>query len=150
MTSSVVRMTIGLAAWGACLAGALAIADVPGDLGHAICGPWGCAPSMQALLACHLAWFVALVPPAVMLTRWRKASGKTLRRVGLLAAGLAASALLAILLHERLVWWPDATELQQGHFWERYGYVVATTVDVPAVQVLLAGFGLWLAGRRRA
>lgn len=146
MTSSLARTTIGLAMWGGCLAGALAIANLPWDLGHAICGPWGCGPPMQALVACHLAWFVVLVPPAVLLVRWSKASNTMRRRVGLLLVALAGAVLLAMMVYERLTWWPRASEWQRAHFWQRCGFVIATTVDVPVIQVLLIGVGLFLAG----
>lgn len=146
MTFSLARTLLGLTIWAVCLAGALSVANLPWDLGHAICGPWGCGPPVQALVACHLAWFVALVPPAVLLVRWRRPSGTMLRRVGLLLVALAGAVLMAIVIYERLVWWPEASELQQAYFWQRYGFAIATAVDVPVVQVLVVGLGFWLGG----
>ncbi len=71
------------------------------------------------------------------------------RRVGLLLVALAGAVLLAMMVHQRLVWWPEASEVQRAYFWQRYGFSIATAVDVPVVQVLLIGCGLWLAGGAR-
>jgi len=114
----------------------LSITLWPGNWGHGVCGPWGCGPAMQVLVACHLTWLVALTPPTVFLLR---RSDRTRRRTGLVLIALSLVALLAVIVYQRLVWWPAASEWQQPFFWQRCGFVVVTAVDFPLVQTLLVG-----------
>lgn len=150
MSVSTRRIAIGLIIWGACLVGALSIWAWPGDLGHGICGPWGCGPPLQALIACHLAWFVALVPPAMLLTSSRHTSGRLLTVSGLVLVMLSATGFLAVLAHQSLVWWPQATQWQQPYFWQRYGFTIVTTIDFPLAQVVVIGVALTCIGCQRS
>jgi len=146
MPVSTKRISIGLITWGACMGGALSIAAWPEHLGHGICGPWGCGPPLQALIACHLAWFVALIPPAMMLSSSMRSSGRLLPTSGSLLVILAGLGLLAVLAHQYFVWWPQATEWQHPYFWQRYGFTIATMVAVPLAQLLLIGIALMVVG----
>jgi len=148
MTRSTIQLSCWLILWGGSLIGALSFASWEGDLGHAICGPWGCGPPLQALIACHLAWGVALTPVVGLLVGSSAASPRLLKTSGLLAVGMAVAALLTVLAHQYFVWWPQVSEFQRPYFWQRYGFVLVTTVDVPIVQVLLLGGVLWVTGFR--
>lgn len=149
MSSAIFRMSLGLMAWGGCLAGALAFANWPGDLGHGICGPWGCGPPLQALIACHAAWLVALAPPAGLLVGSRNVSVTTRMRVGIAMTLLPMAVLTCLFAHQLLVWWPQVSQWQRPYFWQRYGFTIATTIDVPVVQVLLIGLAIWLSEHSR-
>jgi hypothetical protein len=149
MSSAMLRMSFGLVAWGGCLAGSLAFANWPGDLGHGICGPWGCGPPLQSLIACHAAWLVALAPPAGLLVWSRKVSVTTRRRVGIVMTLVPLAVLMSLFVHQLLVWWPQAGQWQRPYFWQRFGFTIATTVDVPVVQALLIGPTIWLSGQTR-
>ena len=50
----------GVGAFGALQLGRL-------ELGHSICGPWGCGPPTEALLAMHCFWLVSLLVAAFAL-----------------------------------------------------------------------------------
>lgn len=135
----ILKLTFVLVGWAAALALVLSIANWPGDWGHALCGPWGCGPPLQALLACHLAWLVTLAPPAVLLVRSPRVPTNIRRRIGTALCLAGAVILVGLVARERATWWPTAGEWQRNFFWQRCGFVLATTVDVPIVQLLLIG-----------
>ena len=147
MSKAVLWISVGLASWGGCIAGALSVANVQLGSSHSICGPWGCGPPPQALAACHLAWLVGLIPPVVLLGRSPKVSSRLTRSIGGGGVFLALAALLALVIHQRLVWWPQASEWQRPYFWHRYGFTIATAVDFPIIQTLF--LGVWMIGKRR-
>jgi hypothetical protein len=139
MSASTLKLCLGLAGWSGMLLASLSVARLPGDWGHGICGAWGCGPPTQALVACHLAWLVALTPPvAFIMYRGRRAQW----RAGSLLTVLSIAALLALIAYQRMVWWPEANEWQRSFFWQRCGFCLATSVDVPILQML--GLGLLL------
>lgn len=83
-----VGVCLGLLCWAASVGGAASIASIPGDWGHGLCGPWGCAPPLQALVSCHLIWCLVLFPLAVVVAgqlsqRWLRWLGR-----GMIVAGL--------------------------------------------------------------
>ncbi len=128
--------------WAASLFAALAIRDLPGNWGHSICGPWGCGPPLQTLLACHLAWLVVLAPPAALLVQSQRVPTHVLRRFGTVLCVIAVVSVAAMIIYQRVAWWPSASEWQRGFFWQRCGFVLATMIDLPVAQVLLLGFCL--------
>ncbi len=142
MSTLTVRSFLALVVWTGCLAGALSLAGLPASSSHSICGPWGCGPPTQVLVACHLAWLVAMVPPAILLARWQQRPSRLVRATGLLMIMLSIAVLLMMLTYQGMVWWPQAGQWQRPYFWHRYGFSIATTVDVPIVQTLLVG--TWL------
>jgi hypothetical protein len=132
--------------WAGSLLAALSIRDLPGDWGHSICGAWGCGPPLQALLAYHLAWLVVLAPPAAVLVHSALVPAHILRRSGALLCVVAVFFVAAVVIYQRVAWWPSASEWQRGFFWHRCGFVLATAIDIPVAQVLL--LGLYLHSRR--
>lgn len=136
---TVCKLALVAAAWAALLAIVLSIASWPGDWGHALCGPWGCGPPLQALLACHLAWLVVLVPPAMALVQSPRVPRHLLQHIGTALTMAGIMLLLGLIAHELVVWWSMSGEWQRGYFWQRCGFVLATTVDVPTVELLLVG-----------
>ncbi len=144
--SSLVRIGIWLAVWGLAIAACLSVARLPGDWGHSICGPWGCGPPLQALAACHAAWLALLLPPAVILARRQWPTPRAVARLGVLLVCAAIVALGVMLVRQRLEWWDAVQPGQRDFFWRRCGFVVATTIDIPVVQLLLAGAYLLVGG----
>lgn len=147
VSPSVWRIGFGMIVWAASLLAALSIRDLPGDWGHSICGAWGCGPPLQALLACHFAWLVVLAPSAALLVRSARMPDQILRRLGVVLCVAATVFVTAVVIYQRVAWWPSANEWQREFFWHRCGFVLATTVDLPVAQVLLVGVYLTLGGR---
>jgi hypothetical protein len=94
-----IRFCLGMIAWASALLGSLSISRLPGDWGHGICGPWGCGPPLQSLVACHVSWLVVLGPATLLLASSRWLSTLVLRRVG---ATLAIVGLIGLLYFSRL------------------------------------------------
>jgi putative copper export protein len=150
MSFSLVNICVGAIAWSGLLLGSLSIARLPGDWGHAFCGPWGCGPSIQALVACHLSWLVVLLPAAFLFANSSRVSPELVRRVGTLLVLAAIIGLLTIVVYQRIIWLPAASDFQRPYFWQRCGFVIATSIDLPLLQVLLAGIALRFLPNHRA
>lgn len=134
-----------MTAWGLSLWAALSVSKVTGDWGHGICGPWGCGPPVPALVACHFAWLVILLPVAWW-SRFRLTHQQSFY-LGLSHVVMAISGLFAIALYERMTWWPEASLWQRPYYWHRVGFVVATTIELPLVEIGIVG-GMLLLKRR--
>lgn len=132
--------------WGTLLAATLSIARWPIPWEHAVCGPWGCGPTTQALIACHLAWIVVLTPAALLLRSWQH---KRTSRIGWTLIVLALAAILALVAHQRLAWFPEASQWQRSYFWHRCVFCIAVAIDYPMVQTLMIGILLVVGARRR-
>ncbi len=141
---SLLKICAGIVAWSGLLLGSLSIATLPGDWGHAFCGPWGCGPTIQALVACHLSWLIILLPAAVLFARSSRISPQLVRRTGTMLLLGAIIGLLTIVVYQRLIWLPAASDFQRPYFWQRCGFVIATSIDLPLLQLLLAGIALRL------
>ena len=141
MSAATIRFSIGLSTWASALLGSLLVSQIPGDWGHSICGPWGCGPPTQSLVACHLSWFVVLVPAIVLVAKFGGLTSNAWWWIGLgfFAAGLLG--LVAIVVHEQITWLPSAGDYQRAYFWHRCGFVLATTVDAPITQSTFVGLG---------
>lgn len=125
------------AAWGGALFGVLQLYRLPNDPNHSVCGPWGCGPPVQALAACHGFWLVLFSLPTLLLCR--RLDSATIRWTGLLLFACGILGLAGIAVWEGTHWWPRAGELQRHYIVQRYLFAVATLVDVPVVEIVLAG-----------
>ena len=130
----------GLASW---LVLGLHDATFAGE--HSICGPWGSGPTIPALLAAHGFWLVTLVPLAC----WGRSSLPASRAIvlGRTPLGLSAGGIAAVATWE-LAHWPTAelAELRAYRFQQVF-FALATLVEVPLIQGLIAG--MILAGMTR-
>lgn len=145
--SRILRPLLWIGGWGLAAYGVLSCAFLPVDLGHGLCGPWGCAPPLQALAAMHAFWVLALLPPTV----WAMCllSSRSLRLVGVVVMGLGLAGLGIVLARELIVWLPSVPADVQRYFPQRFLFVLATTSDVPLVQVTVAGTVCLVVGRQR-
>lgn len=125
--------------WGGLLLAALSMHDMQILNQHSICGPWGCGPPTNALLAIHAGWVVVLWPPLFYL-QWRLLLPR--RAVKILSTTLIAvglSGLVGIAIWQWTVWLPNSSEWAQPYVWERCGFAIATASDWPLLQLLMAG-----------
>lgn len=132
-------------AWAAGLFGVLSLQYLPDRFfgEHSVCGPWGCGAPLPVLLACHGFWAV-LFAPSVVYAAWRL-EPTTVWRWGVSLLGLAGIALAAIAVWQALSWWPQVDSLQRQYLVQRYLFVLATLVDVPVLEMLVAGVTLYWA-----
>ncbi len=140
---NILRPGLLLVLWSAALYGGLCLNEL--DLGHSVCGPWGCGPPSAALLAMHTFWLLTLVPAAFVAVRI--SPGMEWRMIGL---GLLTTAVVAIVMigvADYFMFQKDY--LSPVYVWQRFLYRLATLSDVPVVQLALAGLALANLGRRK-
>lgn len=123
----------GLISWFGAIFGCLQLHRL--DLGHSICGPWGCGPPTSALLGWHCLWFVLLIPVGMTFTRISPAWGWRKFGMGLLAA--ASVTALAIGIHDYFSWQPDL--FKPAHVIQRFFFKLAILIDVPVIQTGILG-----------
>jgi hypothetical protein len=148
MSNRPILLSALLTVWVAALYGVLSLHRISADLGHDICGPWGCGPPLQALLAWHGFWLVfATLPVAMAVTHWPKRrqwwAGVALTSTGLIGV-------LAIVGVQCFVAFQDVSRGQPAYLWQRSLFNLATFLDVPLVPMILTGGVLIISGRRRA
>ncbi len=125
--------------WAAALLAVLSIANLPGSWGHAVCGVWGCGPPLQALVSCHAAWLLVLGPLVEMVTRSAPRPSDLRFQMGKVLLAVGAILVVVVAVHQRISWWPTVSEFHQQYFWNRCGFVIITSVDVPITPILILG-----------
>jgi hypothetical protein len=141
------RYLIWLLVWGAAVYVSLMIYFIPGEFSHSICGPWGCYPDIQPLAALHTAWLAGIILPAVLAAR--SLPVRWARRLGWATTALGAMGLAVVTCREALTWLPEVPEEWRGFFHLRMVYTVAMLVDVPLLQLVLAGIVICVIVRLR-
>ncbi len=133
-------------AWAAALFGVLSLSYLPDRFfgEHSVCGPWGCGAPLPALLACHGFWLVLFAPATAYAARQLRPP--TVWRIGAGLVSLAGIGLVAIAVWQAVAWWPQVDKSAHGYVVQRYLFVLATLVDVPVLETLVAGVTLWWAG----
>jgi hypothetical protein len=123
--------------WVGVLFASLQLQQLPGDFSHSVCGPWGCGPPLQSLLACHGFWATLFVLPTGCCAR--SIQPPHLRRLGYLLTTIGFCSLIVVAIWQSVTWLPAASEWQREYFLQRYLFSIGTLIDVPMVQALLAG-----------
>jgi hypothetical protein len=143
--SQTLRLGLGLLAWSGLARGVLEFRRIPGEYTHSLCGPWGCSPPLQALVAMHGFWVLATVPPAVWAIRTQ--SPGRLRLIGGVLVATALVGLVGVLGWESWVWTHRFSGRWGDYLPQRVAMAVATSADLPLLQVLVAGVAI---ARRRS
>jgi hypothetical protein len=146
MSLNFLRFVISLFGWAAALGLSLSLSNWTSDWSHGVCGPWGCGPPIPALLACHLSWFILLLPIAVQGARWLPP--KRVSLLGWIAMAGSTISIAAMATYERMTWYAQASELNRPYFWNRVGFTMITQVDLPVLQVFTVGFVFVVASQR--
>ena len=123
--------------WGAALWGSLNFTSGETEYVHSICGIWGCGPPTHVLIGWHLFWCIVFAPMFGL--GLRRLGGTCLLHLGegLFATGFLMA--LGIIGVDLASWWPEATELQRSYVDRRIPFALVTTVEVPALEILMAG-----------
>lgn len=140
------KLVVGAVAWAILLWSALQMAHVHTSWDHALCGVWGCGPTLPAVLSCHAAWLIVLTPVALVgrslvPPRWA-------RSIGLAVSVLVLALLLGIISRESTTWLQQAPVGYRHYFAQRCLFVIATWVDVPLVELGLVGLLWWATPRK--
>lgn len=137
-----VRITL-LLIWIAALYGVLQAGPHLGDLGHGICGPWGCGPSLEALLVYHGFWLVLIGGLTTLAVQ--SCSAATLHVAGRTLTVVGLCGLLGLTVWELA----HMTDTMRQYAVQRCLFAVATQVDVPIMPTTLAGIACWIASHRK-
>jgi hypothetical protein len=104
-------------------------------------------PPLQALVALHGLWTLALLPIAVWAaSKWPP---RRLRFLGFALAGIGGGALLIIGARELVGWLPLISPANRKYVVQRILFVLATTTDIPVLPLLAIGVALLVVARRR-
>lgn len=133
---SIWKLVVGLPIWAAALYGTLSIHTLPASWAHSICGPWGCGPPTEALVACHGFWCVLGLPIVAIATT--RLPTDQLPRLAAVLLGLGILGVVAIGAWEAAVWLPQAAEHQRGYFAQRWMFSIVTRIDLPIFEMFLA------------
>jgi len=121
--------------WVGALWGSLQIHRLDLDLGHGICGAWGCGPPLEALLGYHSFWSLVILPLAICVG-WYLPSLVS-RKVG------GAVLLISVIGTMAFVGWDVVTwglRAERPEFLLRRGlFTLVTSVDIPMIPTMLAG-----------
>jgi hypothetical protein len=131
--------------WVAALYGLLSLHRVSAELGHDICGPWGCGPPLQALLGWHGFCLVAAsLPVGIAVTHWPKP------RLWWTGIGLSSAGTIGVLAIFAVACVSASQAVSSGqpaYLIQRCLFDLATFLDVPLVPMILAGGVMMFAGR---
>ena len=122
------------------------------QVGHSVCGPWGCGPPTEALLAIHTFWLVTALMGAIAVTdplAPQKPARHVWTRAGLIIAVGSLLAVVAIGFYDFLTWRPDPFRLNGMYLWQRFLFRLVTITDFPVVQLGIGGALLAALGKRR-
>ncbi|APZ96489.1 hypothetical protein [Fuerstiella marisgermanici] len=125
--------------WGGIVLSALSMHDMRGFGQHSVCGPWGCGPPTNALLAIHIGW-AAAIWPALFYLPWRLSfTRNTVKTIVLSLTVSGLIGLLTITAWQWIVWLPNASEWARSYIWHRCGFAILTAADWPFLQLLGGG-----------
>ncbi|MEP3479920.1 MAG: hypothetical protein ABJZ55_11780 [Fuerstiella sp.] len=125
--------------WAGLLLAALSMGDMQVLNQHSICGPWGCGPPTNALVAIHVAWAVVLWPSSFYLS-WRvRLPRPVVKTVSTVMIMVGLSGLVGIVVWQWAVWLPNTSDWAAEYIWQRCGFAIATASDWPLFQLLFAG-----------
>ena len=125
--------------WGGLLLAVLSTYEAQGFAEHSVCGPWGCGPPTNTLVAIHGAWAIVLWPPLFYLP-WRlHLSRKTIKIASTVLMTVGLMGMLGIATWQWTVWLPNASAWARDYIWQRCGFVIVTASDWPLLQLFFAG-----------
>lgn len=124
------RWAAGYAAWSAAVLTCFRFGQMRSALGSDLCGVWGCYPPLEAMLAMHAVWTLALVPLALAAGRLRPRLARRLSPTLL----LLATAGVVWLAWRESPWSEVGSRFPTGrHFGRRLGMSILASVDYPIV-----------------
>ena len=137
--------TILLLLWGAAMQGAILIGTLSFSWSHAACGPWGCGPRAEDLLACHLFWIAMLCAPMYVLAH---CSAELCKQAGYVLIGTGLLLVAVVVFYELFTWLPRVDSSLYVYLPQRLLYAIVTFVELPMLQFLLFGIACLMFGNR--
>lgn len=128
--------------WGVLILGALQAKHLVSASKHSICGPWGCGPTTDSLLAIHLGTLAIICPPLIFLPLRLGLAKRSISRMALALLILGVGGIAVIVAWQWFVWLPQSSTWARSYIWQRCGFAILTAVDLPFLQLTLASLGL--------
>ena len=133
-----------VALWAGAVYGSTRLHQLDWELGHGICGPWGCAAAPQALVGYHAFWLTLLAPSVLLVCR--VAGFPAGRRIALTAASVGLLGLVGLGAYGSIQWLQDGGDA--NYVAHRALFVCATTPDAPFLPLIVGGLGGAVVARR--
>lgn len=134
MTSNLIRLLF-VPVWIAGLWGSLQIHRYDLNLGHSVCGSWGCGPPIEALIGYHGFWTLIILPIAAGVGAFVPAAIS--RKVGWAVLGISVLGTVGY-----VAWDVISYAMRSGDYhvlMQRGLFTLITTVDIPMLPTILAG-----------
>ncbi|HWL07792.1 MAG TPA: hypothetical protein VNQ76_05290 [Planctomicrobium sp.] len=129
-----------IAAWLGLLYGTVSLAKISSSMSGALCGPWGCTAPLEAVIACHLGWFILLAPLGIWLVRHGISRQMWIAGISLLLFSATVIAVLCGLSLSESFTIPGATK----YIPHRMVLKIIGCVDLPLFAALAwGGWYLW-------
>ena len=124
--------------WAGALWGSLQIHRLDLKLGHGLCGPWGCGPTLEAAIGFHLFWLTILTPPTIGLGLFLSTTES--RKIGRVVFFGGAIVTLFVVGYDVVT---HAIQSNTVAYVLRRGLLtLVSTVDLPLTQTMAAGAAL--------
>ena len=135
---SILRLSLLAPLWAAALYGSLNIHQANLNLGHSICGAWGCGPPTEALLGYHAFWSVLIFP--IIFATALYMNSPSIKKLGwaLILVGSIASVVVAG--GDTFSYWRSTNSTT--YLVQRFFFALVTKIDIPMLQALVGGISL--------
>jgi len=147
MSPALIRWSSRLGIWAVAVWSVLQLHEMPIAREHSICGPWGCGPTIPALLSAHGFWLLVAIPGALWAAK--RLTGERAVALGWIGIGLGVGGIVAVSVGDLLSWPGYARPAGRTLLAQRVLFALATTVEVPLFPTICAGLILINSGRRR-
>jgi len=134
--------------WGTAALAVLQLRNWTGPWDHLMCGVWGCAPPLAAMVSCHCIWALALFPAAVAIRKYVSAEHGRVTAISLML--IAICMIIGMISYEFVTWYLPARESIKPFFLRRLGIAVLGQVDIPAFELFFCGLLLKWFPRRNS
>ncbi|HWL07593.1 MAG TPA: hypothetical protein VNQ76_04250 [Planctomicrobium sp.] len=135
-----------MAAWLGLLYGTVSLAKISSSMSGALCGPWGCTAPLEAVIACHLSWFVLLSPAGIWLVQHGTPRQRWIVGISLLLFSLTVILILCVVSLSESFSIPGATK----YIPHRMALKIIGCVDLPLFAALVWGGWCLFKARRPA
>jgi len=118
--------------------GSLKIHELDLNLGHSICGPWGCGPPVEALLGYHAFWLVLTFPVAISIASYLSPSRRS--KLGWLFLAVGIIGVVFVAGGNTVEYWKSSESSK--YLLQRFFFATVTKIDIPMIQAIVVGGSL--------
>ncbi len=135
LSSRLFPKVIGLIVWAVTVYGTSTIHQIESLNCTSICGPWGCGPTLSALLGYHLFSFVLIAPPLVGICSILPPKVGSRLANALFFGGLIGA--VGLFAWSSFDWYLEGSQTEYSI--RRGLFSLVTATDIPLIQVTISG-----------